>query len=733
MSPFYSLFYFPFYSHFNSHFNQKLMKYSRISVGRDGKEHLSFVDSEQFKLRIQQDANDFLVSQFRLDLPKLDTPRSFRRYGELARFCPAVELMRQPNGAITFRRYNGLVVLDVKGVVGSAALEQVKARAMSFPFTEGAFVGASGQTVKLLVRVARANGSVPEGEAEAAAFYAEAHRELVPLYNRLIAPYNVVAETPGLMHSFLIPLDDAPRFRAQETGAPYMVAGTVGVAGAEPTDALPAVPPPLHEERDEDWERFEIYERTYGECVRRARELSAPERGVSMDRDFLTELSRQLALAGLPQEEAFEHVWRHLRFRPGADAGVVRAIVEATYDTELDDHHPALPTPGKTGDVMRRLIRKLEQHYVFRYNTIMGYTEMRRNISAHAKWVPVTSRVVADLTIEAQLDDIPAWNRDVQRYVESTRIRNFSLIDDYLFNTGTWDGYDHIRALARTVPTDTAEWPDWFHTWFLAMVAQWTGRNTRWGNALVPLLVSRQGNHKSDFCRQLLPPELRAWGYTDSLSMGEERPVLLAMTQMLLVNLDEFNQISAKKQEGFLKNILQLPTVKAKRPYGRHVEDIKRLASFIATTNQADVLSDPSGSRRFIGILVNGDIDTSQTPNYRQLMAQAMAELKGGARYWLDAEETARLMAHNRSFQLQSDAMSLFHEYFRVATADELQAPTTQWLSSAAILKALKNRAGGVLKQLPSLNKLSRELGALPGINSRYRNGITCFAVAERE
>ena len=130
------------------------------------------------------------------------------------------------------------------------------------------------------------------------------------------------------------------------------------------------------------------------------------------------------------------------------------------------------------------------------------------------------------------------------------------------------------------------------------MVAQWRGLDRRFGNSIVPLLISKQGLGKSAFCRQLLPPELRSWGYTDHLSLGEDRSVHLAMAQMLLINLDEFNAISQKKQEGFLKNIVQLPAVKVKRPYGRHIEDVHRLASFIATTNLTDVLTDPTGSRR---------------------------------------------------------------------------------------------------------------------------------------
>ena len=96
--------------------------------------------------------------------------------------------------------------------------------------------------------------------------------------------------------------------------------------------------------------------------------------------------------------------------------------------------------------------------------------------------------------------------------------------------------------------------------------------------------MAQQGYNKSTFCRRLIPPQLQ-WGYTDNLILSEKRQVLQAMSQCLLINLDEFNQISAKVQQGFLKNLIQLPNVKYKPPYGSHVQEFPRTASFIATSN----------------------------------------------------------------------------------------------------------------------------------------------------
>ena len=140
------------------------------------------------------------------------------------------------------------------------------------------------------------------------------------------------------------------------------------------------------------------------------------------------------------------------------------------------------------------------------------------------------------------------------------------------------------------------------------MVRQWQSSiYDRYGNQIAPLLISKQGWNKSTFIQSLLPPELQ-WGFTNQLDVSEKRQTLQAMSQFLLINLDEFNQISPQLQQGFLKNVITLPCVKVKRPYGKHVEPFPRMASFIGATNQADVLTDPSGGRRFLGIELTGPI-----------------------------------------------------------------------------------------------------------------------------
>ncbi|MBR1664669.1 MAG: DUF3874 domain-containing protein [Bacteroidaceae bacterium] len=673
---------------------------------------------------IKEDHNQWLISMFRNDLPRLEHPEYYIRYRKIAHVLPAVELRKQENGALVMQAYNGLVVLEVSPLRGDEALRSAKELAASWPTTLAAFVGADGQTLVVLVRVALRDGSLPATEGEAEAFYEAAFQQVLPIYTQVLQDYPIVAQSGGLRHEVLMPLDAAPYMDLHAA----CIKVTPQPSAAQEADAYDDLPAPRHRQKDEDWDAHAIYERIYGEAARRAHATTGISPRDPLNPTLLTALAHEMCEQQVPQEEAFTHIWQHVMFRDGAQEDVVRSIVDATYDDESPDQHPVLGTPRREGDELRELIRRLEQRYAFRHNNIMGCTEFRRNVSGPAPWTPVDRSIVSDLTIEMRLADIHVSEKDVWQYVMGRRrIPQYNPVGEFLYECrGKWDGKDHIRALARTVPTDTPQWADWFHTWFLAMVAQWTGRNLRFGNSLVPLLISRQGFHKSDFCRQLLPRDLRSWGFTDSLNVGEEKTVMLAMGQTLLINLDEFNSISPRKQEGFLKNIIQLPMVKLKRPYARVIEDVPRLASFIATTNQSDVLSDPAGSRRFIAVRVTEDIDTRQQPNYEQLYAQAMEELDNHVRYWLDGEETTQLMEHNRQFQQQSSALTFFWDYYTIPASEEEEGAI--WMSSSALLAEVKRRAGASL-QPPSVNKFSRELRNIPGIQIHRGHGSDQYLV----
>ena len=367
------------------------------------------------------------------------------------------------------------------------------------------------------------------------------------------------------------------------------------------------------------------------------------------------------------------------------------------------------------------MMQLLESRYDFRYNTVMKFVEYMPKEKGWYGFQPVDPRVQKRMTLEVQLADIRVSIKDVRNFLESDYIKNYNPIDEYLFQCyDKWDGKDHIRALARTVPTANPHWADWFYTWFLGMVDQWRGYSHRqYGNSVAPLLISKQGYNKSTFCRRLLPPELQ-WGDSDNLILSEKRQVYQAMAQFMVINLDEFNQISPQVQQGFLKNLIQLPTLKYKPPYGSHVMEFPRLASFIATSNMKDILSDPSGNRRFIGVELTGPIDVSVRPNYQQLFAQALSALNNGEKSYFDAQQVKLIMKSNSQFEIIQPIDQYFLLYFELVE-DEKEG---EYLTAAEIFDYLKKQIGSSLK-VNSLMGFGRKLANMSELkHKRFADGM---------
>lgn len=691
------------------------MKVTLIRTDNKNVPHVTVNTIEKLMTRMQTDTKQQTVQSLRRHLPMLvSLGWHFKDMHLLPRIYPAVELTKTSNGDLTFKNWNGLVLLTIGGVDDREKAEQVKAAAMGLPSTLAAFRGSSGKTVKLLVRIIAANGQEPTTEEEADALYRTGYNFAVQVYSGLFNG-QIVQQEATARASFRMTLDEQPCYHSKAT--PLMISGEVNTVGIFSRSDADIQPKPSAQ-RKTDYGKYSDYEYLYRSAWEQVRE----KMGHRFDDDphrkeaFLTELARMLRQFGFPEEEAVLHMRSHLWTRKEDDH--IRAIVDSVFAEEDDRKQKS--DPMKIRSSQQQIIDYLESRYVFRFNTVMGYTEFRPNNTWVRPYQPVDERVLNQMAIECRLAGLDAWDKDVSRYVRSAYVPLYNPVDEYLGQCrGKWDGKDRIRELARRVPTKNPHWENWFYTWFLGMVRQW--RSTiydRYGNQVAPLLISRQGWNKSTFIQSLLPPELQ-WGYTNQLDVSEKRQTLQAMSQFLLINLDEFNQISPALQQGFLKNVITLPSVKVKRPYGKHVEPFPRLASFIGATNQTDVLTDPSGGRRFLGIELTGPIDVSCRPNHEQLFAQALDALDHHEPHFFNEEQTQEIIESNRRYQQRTPAEQYFNDCFEVAR-DEHEG---QFLTSSAIFAHIKKVAGADLR-LSSLNHFGRILSNMPEIvRKRTKNG----------
>ena len=309
----------------------------------------------------------------------------------------------------------------------------------------------------------------------------------------------------------------------------------------------------------------------------------------------------------------------------------------------------------------------LQDHFEFRNNVLNGKVEFRPK--GDADYRPLTERaqnsIVLDMLREG-LDNEGNPKTLCQLYLHSEAVPVYDPVRDYLEHLPQWDGHNHVADLFNRLPGITSEQAGYLAVWLRSAVAHWMQMDTLHGNECVPTLIGSQGCGKTTFLRRMLPQHLRQY-YLDHLNLSNKFDKEMALTNNLLVNLDELDAIRPS-QHAALKQTLSKSKVNGRPIYGASQEDRARYASFVATTNNPHPLTDATGSRRYIclqipdGQYINnvGEID------YDQLYAQVLHEVQDEkAPYWFTNEEVARIQELNQNFMEQKDMAEIVKACFR--------------------------------------------------------------------
>ena len=686
------------------------MKITLIREEREsGKEAVSTQETDMLMEKLKTENKTGYITELRSIIPHLKgTNARYEHIDRLPRLYPAVEMTRTKAGEHRIKTYNGLILLEVNNLAGVAEAELVKQQAALLPQTFAAFCGSSGRSAKIWVRFTLPDGGLPKNEDDIALFHAHAHayRLAVKCYQPLL-PFPITLQAPSLLQSCRMTVDEQPYY------SPTAVAFCL-----EQPCALPSEDNYRQRKQQESnpllrmtpgYEVADTCNLLFEAALDRAfRDLDNWRRGDDL-RPLLSRLAEHCFKAGIPEEEVVRQTLMH--YYREADEPLVRLTLHNLYG-ELKGFGTR-SSLNKDQETAFRLEEFMKRRYEFRYNTVLGDLEYRQRDSIHFYFQPADQRVRSSIAMKALKEGVRVWDRDITRFLSSDYVPLYNPIEEYLYNTGRWDGKDRIRALADLVPCHNPHWRELFYRWFLGMVAHWRRIDKQHGNNTSPLLVGPQGYRKSTFCRILLPPELR-FGYTDSIDFKSKQEAERSLGRFFLINIDEFDQINAN-QQGFLKHLLQKPVANLRKPYGTTIQEMRRYASFIGTSNLKDLLTDPSGSRRFICIEVTGPIQTNVTINYHQLYAQAMHDIMKGERYWLDDTDEAIVKEYNREFERVDPLEELFLCHFRGAEESE----EGEWLTAMQIFNDLQQKTrdklainriaafGRTLRKLDILNKKS--------------------------
>ena len=330
----------------------------------------------------------------------------------------------------------------------------------------------------------------------------------------------------------------------------------------------------------------------------------------------------------------------------------------------------------------------LNENYRFRRNILNGKVEFA---TADLDFRPLTPEALNSIIIRAKREQVMekgSPKTEITEYVQSEEVPIFNPIVDYLEHLPKWDGQNHVARLFSRIPGLSTEQHAFLAIWLRSMVAHWLQMDMLHGNECVPTFIGAQGCGKTTFVRRLLPQHLRQY-YLDHFNLSNKFDKEMALSNNLIVNLDEIDTVRPSQQAS-LKQALSVSKVNGRPIFGKTQEDRLRFASFVATTNNHHPLTDVTGSRRYIclmipdGLLIDNDGDI----DYDQLYAQVLHELRDvKAPYWFDNQEVARIQQLNQNFMGQADLSEIIMACFRKPEEGEKAVA----MNSGQIIASIQN------------------------------------------
>lgn len=312
--------------------------------------------------------------------------------------------------------------------------------------------------------------------------------------------------------------------------------------------------------------------------------------------------------------ECLEVTHSHPNFTLGNQfKGIMKKKADAgNIDSRRNLHRKR--SPSKNAEIENYL----STHYDFRYNTVLGRTEYCSK--GNNRFVKVGRYEINTFRRELDCDESIATSAEnLYSIIESSFSPRINPVQEYFkelplidIGDGSSNGSSYsgssvpISFSPKAIPNlascvvvrNSNKWLPYLTKWLVAVVANAIDdRECRNHTCLV--LTGEQGKFKTTFLDLLCPPALHGYSYTGKI-YPQEKDTLTYIGQNLIVNIDDQLKALNKRDENELKNLITCPMVKYRMPYDKYVEEHPHLASFVASVNGNDFLTDPTGSRRFL-------------------------------------------------------------------------------------------------------------------------------------
>ena len=329
----------------------------------------------------------------------------------------------------------------------------------------------------------------------------------------------------------------------------------------------------------------------------------------------------------------------------------------------------------------------------------LDYSRLRHDVIADKLqvrmengWREMTKHDINSIVCHAAQEyDANITSREVMTALQSDLIPDVHPLREYVLSCREWteeqpDWIDWVASQVHIVDANADRlWRGCFKKWFVAMVASWMKDEVV--NHQVLVLIGKQGIFKTTWLEHLIPPHLRAYACKLANSNDLNKDERLRIAEFGLISLDEIDSMN-NRELNQLKSVITATDVNERAAYAYTKERRVRLASFCASGNRRDFLTDITGNRRWLPF----EVESIQNPfytilPYERMYAQAWALAQDPLfSYWFDLDEIEVLEQHNQHFRDESNEEQLLDVYFAVPAEG---ASNTKFLTTAEISERL--------------------------------------------
>jgi len=363
----------------------------------------------------------------------------------------------------------------------------------------------------------------------------------------------------------------------------------------------------------------------------------------------------------------------------------------------------------------------LREKYDFRFNTIKCRPEYRLK-NSNSAFTPITRFNLNSFKREIDTAiGISTSSENIRTILESDFSPKVHPVQQYFRSLPKiepkTDGY--IAQLCSTVTVRNPEhWTEYLTKWLVAVaVNAITVIGSQSHTCIV--LTGRQGAYKTTWLDHLCPQSLKSYLFTGKID-PQNKDVLTMIAEYLFINIDDQLKALNKRDENELKNLITTPAVKYRRPYDVYIEEYPHLASFMASVNGNDFLTDPTGSRRFLPFEVSEiNIEAAKAINMDNVFSEVMWLYDKGFRYWFVDSEIEELHKQSTGFHVQTIEYEMLMRGFECPSCNDLNAFMTTseiltYLKGYSLLNLSEKRMGEALKKAGFERKSKRLNGNNP-------------------